>query len=205
MDKGLNTYFLKKELRTAIRAQRAGTAPEERARMSARILQRLISLPEYRGTGTLLTYVSLPQEVDTMPLIEAALNDGKRVAVPRCLPGRPLIDFYYIRGAQDLYPGSYGLMEPQPLPENFCPPRAGFCVVPGLAFDRRGMRLGYGSGYYDRFLQRFTGTAAGVCFSNILTAKPLPAGRYDLPVPIVVTDREIIRPARREKKEGGHA
>lgn len=192
----MNTYYIKKELRATLRARRAAMTDEERARMSAAILRRLTALPEYRAAGTILTYVSLSQEVDTRPLIEAALAAGKKVAVPRCLPGKPLIDFYAIGGYGDLSPGSYGLLEPEPDPANLCRPHGGFCVVPGLAFDRRGMRLGYGSGYYDRFLQRYDGPTAGVCFSNILSEKPLPVGRYDLPVAIVVTDRETLRPTR---------
>lgn len=189
----MNAYFRKKELREQMRKIRSELSIEEKQRMSGEILKKLTSLEEYRSTEILFTYVSIQNEVDTYQLIAAALKSGKRVAVPRCVVGKPLIDFYFIHGRSELEPGSYGLPEPPPRPERLCTVRKGLCVLPGLAFDRRGMRLGYGSGYYDRFLQQFEGTKAGLCFSPILRDRPLPKGRFDVPADIVVTDREIIR------------
>lgn len=190
----MNAYFLKKELRAKIREKRTAFDPEERALQSGEILKNLYSLPEYQNAKTILTYVSTDVEVDTFPLIENAVQSNKRVAVPRCIEGKPLIDFYYIEGAQALEHGSYGLLEPAAQPEKkYDGKSGGLCIVPGLSFDRKGMRLGYGRGYYDRFLQNFKGITVGVCFSGFLSARPLPAGRFDFPVSIVVTDRQIIR------------
>ena len=189
----MNIYFLKKELREQMHRRRNMLTTEEKQQMSGEILRKLILLDEYKKSEILFTYVSLSNEVDTFPLIAAALKSGKRVAVPRCIEGKPLIEFYFIHGRSELEQGSYGLLEPSPKPEMLCTYRNGLCVLPGLSFDREGSRLGYGRGYYDRFLQKFEGTTVGLCFSPILSDKQLPTGRFDVPASIIVTDTEIIR------------
>jgi 5-formyltetrahydrofolate cyclo-ligase len=189
----MNTYFIKKEMREFLLKKRATITPQEKARMSGAILEKLLSVEEYKNCDTVLTYVSTKKEVDTFPLIAAALQSGKKVAAPRCVEGSPVIEFYYIDSVDELLPGSYGLLEPLALQGKECLQRSGLCILPGLAFDRVGGRLGYGKGYYDRFLQNFRGVTVGVCFSTILSEKPLPMGRFDLPASIVITDREIIR------------
>lgn len=189
----MNTYFIKKDLRDRMKKRRADIAHDEKAEMSAAIISSLTELDEYRQARALLTYVPLRTEVDTYPLIEQALKDGKRVAVPRCIEGKSHMEFYFIHGVNELEKGSFSLLEPRPRRERLYTDHIGFCVLPGLAFDRKGTRLGYGSGYYDRFLQKFKGITAGVCFSPLLSEKPLPTGRYDIPANIVVTDKEVIR------------
>lgn len=189
----MNTYFIKKELRDRMKSRRAAIPIEEKAKMSAQIVSKLLALDEYRQAAMLLTYVPLSSEVNTYPLIEQALADGKRVAVPRCIEGKCHMEFYFIHGVGELEKGSFNLLEPRPRRERLYTHRDGFCVLPGLAFDRSGARLGYGRGYYDRFLQKFEGVTAGVCFSPLLSEKPLPTGRYDVPANIIVTEKEMIR------------
>ncbi len=189
----MNAFFKKKELREEMRTRRSALTAGEQQRMSDEILRKLTSLDEYKKAEILFTYVSISNEVDTFGLIAAALKSGKRVAVPRCIEGKPIIKFYFIHGRSELERGSYGLPEPPPRPDRLCTLRKGLCILPGLAFDRAGTRLGYGRGYYDRFLQKFEGVTVGLCFSSILSDRPLPKGRYDVPADILVTDREIIR------------
>ncbi|CDZ24750.1 hypothetical protein CCDG5_1642 [[Clostridium] cellulosi] len=189
----MNTYYRKKALRERMKKIRAALSDEERAEKSAKILSNLTKLEEYKNAELVLTYVSLKFEVDTFAFIETAHNDGKRIAVPRCVEGKPNIDFYYINSIEELEKGSYGILEPRINPKKLCTSRKGFCVLPGLAFDRYGTRLGYGKGYYDRFLQTFKGTTVGVCFSDVLSRTPLPRGRFDVPAKIIVTEKEIIR------------
>jgi 5-formyltetrahydrofolate cyclo-ligase len=189
----MNTYFIKKDLRDRMKKRRAGIPREEKERMSAEIISKLLALDEYKQATILLTYVPLPSEVNTYPLIEQALADGKRVAVPRCVEGKCHMEFYFIHGVNELEKGSFNLLEPRPRRERLYTGHSGFCALPGLAFDRTGARLGYGCGYYDRFLQKFKGITAGVCFSPLLSDTQLPTGRYDIPANIVLTDREVIR------------
>lgn len=176
-----------------MRKRRGALTSEEKQNMSGEILCKLMSLDEYKKAEILFTYVSLSNEVDTFGLIDSALKAGKRLAVPRCVEGKPVIEFYFIYGSHELEHGSYGILEPPKKKERLCTFRNGLCVLPGLAFDRSGTRLGYGRGYYDRFLQSFEGSTAGLCFSPVLSEKPLPTGRFDIPADTIVTDKEIIR------------
>lgn len=175
-----------------MRYKRTLITEEQRNIMSAAITKNLTTLSSYKSSQMIFCYVPLKNEVDTFDLLKTALAEKKSVAVPRCIPGQPLMDFYFIKSLDDLKEGSYGILEPQADSDDICRETDGFCVLPGLSFDRLGNRLGYGKGYYDRFLQSFNGVTVGVCFSSLLSTSSLPRGRFDVPADIVVTEREII-------------
>ena len=162
--------------------------------MDAGILRNLLALPEYAACGLLLTYVSVGGEPDTREVIRLALKSGRAVAVPRCYEDRDELAFYRIDSLESLARGRFGLLEPAP-DESRLLGRApgGLCLLPGLSFDRGGGRLGYGRGFYDRFLAEYDGITAGLCHSPLLSGRKLPCGPYDIPARLVVTDRETIR------------
>lgn len=190
---------LKRRMREEIKAWRRAMSPQRKSRADKSILSRLTRLREYQGAQTVLTYVSLPIEVDTFGLIQKALEDGKRVAVPRCVEGTRLMEFYLIHGVEDLEPGTFGVLEPNPKRctqlRDF---RGSLCIVPALAYDRSGYRLGYGAGYYDRFLSSYSGQMVGIVYERNLRWK-LWRGHYDVPVKLVVTERGV-HPCRPQKK-----
>ncbi|MCI8553570.1 MAG: 5-formyltetrahydrofolate cyclo-ligase [Clostridiales bacterium] len=184
---------LKAGLRAKYKELRRTMPPEEKQRRDTAIARRVLSLWQYRRCDTLLTYVSTDIEVDTRRIMERALADGKRVAVPRCVPGTRRMEFYLIRSAGDLEPGTFGVLEPRPdsrflLPED----TDGLCLVPALCYDWKGFRLGYGKGYYDRFLSGFRGRIIGLCYSSCVRRR-LPHGRFDRPVELLVTERFLRR------------
>jgi 5-formyltetrahydrofolate cyclo-ligase len=187
----------KRNLRLQSMRLRDGLSEQHRAELNAQILDRFLALREYREADIVYTYVSKPSEPDTTSLIEAALAAGKRVAVPRCLPENVAMEFYEISSLQELEPGSYGILEPNPERN---PPAAlsdrAVCVVPGLSFDSDGFRLGYGKGYYDRFLAGFGGPTVGLCYSGCVR-RSLPRGHYDRPVDVLVTEKFVCRTAGR--------
>ena len=201
-----NIRELKKSLRAQSRRFRERLEPERKAAMDAEIVRRLASLKEYRAAPVLYTYVSKQLEVDTLRLIERAAADGKRVAVPRCIPETLEMQFYEINSVSDLAPGCYGVLEPV---EGRCRPARSFrdalCIVPGLSFDSQGYRLGYGKGYYDRFLSDFCGATVGLCYSGC-TRWNLPHGYFDRPVNVLITEKCIrripVKPEEQEKKTG---
>ena len=160
------------------------------------IARRVAALWQYKRCRMLLTYVSTAIEVDTRRIIERALADGKQVAVPRCVPGTRDMEFYLIRGLDELEPGTFGVLEPKPDPDflvtNF---EHGLCLIPALCYDWRGYRLGYGKGYYDRFLAHFGGDMVGICYSDCVRRK-LPHGRFDRPAGLLVTERYLRRTVR---------
>ena len=157
------------------------------------IARRVAALWQYKRCRMLLTYVSTAIEVDTRRIIERALADGKQVAVPRCVPGTRTMEFYAISSLQELRPGSFGVLEPEPDPKKLWTDFSeGLCLVPALCYDWKGFRLGYGKGYYDRFLAGFEGNMVGLCYSECVRHK-LPHGRYDRPVELLVTERFLRR------------
>lgn len=174
------------ELRAKYRRMRRALDLAERGGWDAAIAETVAALPEYAAADSLLCYVSTAEEVSTRAILERALKDGLPVAAPVCV-GRTMV-FRRFRSLGELAPGYMGILTPG---EKCAEARAGgrtLCVVPGLAFDREGYRLGYGGGYYDRFLADFPGVTVGLCY-EALRADHLPRGAFDIPVGRVVTER----------------
>lgn len=148
---GIDIRPLKMRLRGEIKAWRRALEPGWKAGADEKICARVLALREYAACSTLLTYVSLPIEVDTLRLISHAFADGKKVAAPRCVEGTHEMEFYEISSMDDLARQTFGVLEPV---RERCRRLTDFsgsvCLVPALAYDRAGYRLGYGAGYYDR-------------------------------------------------------
>lgn len=184
---------IKNALRKQYKEWRRSLPAAEKQRMDEAIADRLQAMPEYRDCRVLLIYVSTPIEVDTRALITRALEDGKTIAVPRCINNTREMDFYTIKSLADLESGSFGVDEPNPeRAEKLTALESGLCIVPALAFDKLGYRLGYGKGYYDRFLCRFGGTVMGICYDACIT-DALPHGRFDRSAEAVITQTSVIR------------
>ncbi|WBY64912.1 5-formyltetrahydrofolate cyclo-ligase [Thermocaproicibacter melissae] len=183
----------KMELRQQNREFRRSLSAETKSVLDRAILKKVLSLREYEQADVVYTYVSKAEETDTIALIHTALREGKVVAVPRCLPETTSMEFLEISSLDDLERGTYGVLEPIP---GKCPPvreaKNAFCVVPGLCFDSKGYRLGYGKGYYDRFLSGFRGFTVGLCYSGCIRWN-LPHGYYDRPVDVLITEKFIRR------------
>ena len=184
---------LKQEIRAEYKKKRREIPADLKQKYDCAIRKRIEGLPCYRRAECLLCYVSLPDEVDTFRLIENALAAGKMVCVPVSLEETHTVDFYQIHSLDELEPGTYGVLEPVPgrAKKITVFPRPAVCVVPGLVFDKEGYRLGYGKGYYDRFLQKFGGVKIGVCYRELMVDL-LPHGYYDRPVSwLVCEDGEV--------------
>ena len=183
----------KNELRRATKQSRSRIDAERRRDWDADIQSRVLSLREYMQTDIVFTYVSKDIEVGTRGLIFAAWANGKKVAAPKCRQDSNEMDFYIIKSTDDLTQGQFGLLEPKAdVCEKVNDFSHGICVVPGLGFDAEGYRLGYGKGYYDRFLKSFSGTSVGLCYSSCVKFK-LPRSEYDMPVDMIVTERYVRR------------
>ena len=186
----------KASLREKYKSIRQKMPPETKRSLDIEIQSRVLSLREYARHTKVFAYVSKDIEVDTKGIIEAAWLNQKKVAVPLCLSGKRDMDFYYINSWEDVAPGAFGVLEPivqrcQRVEDL----SRGLCLVPGLSFDIKGFRLGYGKGYYDRFLDKFGGVTVGLCYSSCIQWK-LPHGRYDQAVDFLLTDRYLRHVAK---------
>lgn len=200
---GIDIRELKKSLRAECKEFRRLLPFAEKLKKDEEIFKRLTALPEYQEAGLVLTYVSTPIEVSTFRLITAALAAGKRVAAPRCAEGRIAMDFYEIRSMDDLEKAAFSVLEPKlDRCEKIRDFSGSVCIIPGLAFDPEGYRLGYGKGYYDRFLNGYDGYHIGICYNGCMKNR-LPHGRYDVSVDVLVTEKFVKRIARPSKRNGG--
>jgi len=189
----------KKALRRLHRERLRGLEPEKRKHLDAFILQNIISLPEFQSARTIMTYLSISGEVDTFPLARLILKRGKRLVVPKVIKEPAHLLACEIDSLDEgLVPDPYGIMEPDR--DHTREIRIGEIdvhVIPGLAFDRSGYRLGHGGGYYDRFLSGVPKSAlkAGLSFgSQILDA--LPKDPWDIPVDCIISEKEVLRVSR---------
>ena len=140
----------KKELRKKMRSKRSELTKEQVNAESQKIVSRLLETTEYKNAKTVFSYISFEEEVDTFFLIEQALSNGKKVAVPR-VSGKEM-EFYHIKSFDELQPGYYGILEP--ITNEIEKELEGILIVPGLAFDIEYNRMGYGGGFYDRYLNK---------------------------------------------------
>lgn len=159
---------------------------EEKRGRDLEIQSRLLMTEEYRNAGTVLCYVSRDFEIDTMGIILASLSNRKRVAVPRCEEDG-VMRFYLISSLSDLKEGSFGIKEPKDGAKELTVFSDAICICPALCCDMRGYRVGFGKGYYDRFLQGFDGVTAALCYSDALITE-INADEYDIPTALIVTD-----------------
>ncbi len=181
----------KKSLRKELLRKRNEIPINLRHKESEEIKNTLLSMSEYKNAKSVFVYVSFGSEVETQSLIEAILKDKKRVAVPLCDTKTHTMQAVEITDISHLKNGAYGILEPDVNAGILAPDEIDLIIVPAISFDRCGMRLGYGAGYYDRFLADFKGISIGLCFSQCIS-KSLPVCEFDKPVNKIITGRELI-------------
>lgn len=193
----------KRDLRETYKKKRAAMPSQVKKTKDQAICRQVLKMREYKRYDLFLCFVSLPEEIDTKPLIEQALQDGKTVAVPYCIPKTRDLEFYKITSLAELEVRTYGVLEPIPEIKNKITNfENSLCILPGLAFDRYGYRLGYGGGYYDRFLsKKFKGVTAGICYQSCIRGK-LIHGRYDISADFLVTERGIRKSWKQRNTKG---
>ena len=184
------TTEAKAALRRAVLRRRDALSEGERALLGGRIVTTILELPAYENARVVLAYASFGTELRTDELLRRVLSDGKSLLLPRVERGA--LGLYEVRDlAVDLEPGTWGIREPKP---DRCPPadpgRVGFALVPGVAFDRKARRLGYGGGFYDRLLAgglpEATPLVSGAFGVQIVAE--VPTDRHDAAVDLVVTE-----------------
>ena len=149
-----------------------------------------MQLVSFRHSETILMYAPLEGEIDVMPIAVRALELGKRVAFPRCVEDPRNLDFKYISTLDELKSGSYSIAEPTEDMESVTDYSRSICIIPGVVFDDYGFRVGYGKGYYDRFLSAYDGTKFGLAYSECILGE-VPRGRFDRHVDILISEKGV--------------
>ena len=154
----------------------------DKAKYDQEIFEKIIKLKEYTNSKLILTYVSLKDEVDTLKLIEYSICNGKKVAVPKCIGSE--MKFYLINSISDLKKGCFGILEP--INNNEAKDlENSVCIIPGICFDKNENRIGYGGGYYDKFLNSYKGTKVGITYKKCICSK-INIDKYDIRVDKVI-------------------
>ncbi len=185
----------KVEARRCVLAARDALPAAERARLSAAICVRAAALPELCAAKVILSFAAFRSEIDTGPLSEWVLAEGKALCLPRVLAPRLMAAFRIADLAADLTPGVWGIPEPRDGLVEVTPDMLDAVIVPGSVFDAAGRRCGYGGGFYDSYLPRTRAgipriaLAFGVQVISRLVCEP-----HDLPVTAIVTEDGVIRP-----------
>ena len=179
----------KKALRTYIRQTERTLDPAYKAESSEAICHCVLALEEYRAAGIVFAFAGTVHEIDTSLLLKETLAAGKTLVLPRCAEGHAL-DLCVVTSMDELVPGMYGILEPKTVrkaDEN----NIDVILVPGLAFDRNGGRMGFGKGYYDRLLESSKAVKIGLCYDFQILEK-IPTESHDVPMNFVITEKEIL-------------
>ena len=189
----------KRTLRENHRQQRAAISADEKKSLDRSICQRIARTPEFQKAETVLLYYPIKGEIDLLHLIPLCRKLGKEVGFPISMEDGTLTFRSPGRGEQ-LIPGAYGIPEPSASAKPSTLNEKTLCILPGLSFDEHGNRLGYGRGYYDRFLEHFSGMTLGAVYSAAL-AKELPTDANDRPVSVVVCEDRTIRCTQKTNRQ----
>lgn len=176
----------KTELRSLFLRQRRSMA--DKAAQDAKITQWVLQSEPFRRAQTVFLYVSMPLEVDTRMLLQKTWGAGKTVVLPRCGNAHTMA-FYRADSEAALSAGSYGIMEPNAGCAAVHPQKDDLCIVPALAVDKCGTRLGFGGGYYDRFLKQTPLYTMALCYDLY---DSLPKEPWDIPMHSAVTVSGLI-------------
>ena len=192
----------KKDLRQRIGKLRRSLSETEISVYTEQILDKVVKSPEYIDANEIFVYVNYKQEVPTLPLIRHALEKGKRVAVPR-VEGE-IMEFYYISEEEDLEPGYMGIWEP--VIANVAEAKNALMIMPALAFDSNFYRLGYGGGYYDRYINEHPESnfiKMGLAYNfQYMRHNYIDAEWYDRQVDVIVTPDKLYRRSEQETTSG---
>lgn len=181
---------LKAALRTRFRRERAALPPADKRRIDEGIAARVLQSGLYRAASTIFLYVATAEEVDTARILLDALRLGKTVCVPRCEQAREMTARRIYSLDELCVSGAFGIPEPTPATPVIPPDAIDLILAPALACDRSGVRLGYGGGYYDRFLHRSGAVRAALCAESRLVDE-LPAEPHDERVQYIFTERQV--------------
>ncbi len=208
---------LKREIRQTILQKRDALPDDLRRLYSRQIAEKVLAAEQYRNAENILIYVSFRSEVETLPLIHKALQDGKKVYLPRVMPSAyedktGEMAFFLVKDKEEcehLESSRWGILEPPALEERKFKQKAGeqkdveekkrknqrhstLLIMPGAAFDRARNRIGYAGGFYDRYLERFPECETIALAFSLQVIEGIPAEAHDKKTGCIITEKEIV-------------
>ncbi|MEW8973496.1 MAG: 5-formyltetrahydrofolate cyclo-ligase [Tissierellaceae bacterium] len=185
--------MIKKQIRQEILEKRRKLKNIDHKNFSETITSSVLNSSYYKNANTIMTFISFSDEVNTHDFIRKAISDGKRVTVPITFPKTREIKASHILDFGELELGYYNILTPKKEFIRFIPPEEiDLIIVPGVAFDKNGYRVGYGGGYYDRFLSNLPNVVTiGIAF-ELQMIDEVPKDKFDIPVNFIFTEKKVI-------------
>lgn len=179
----------KRVIRKVNKEKRAEMPKDIKAEKDRKICDYIINSMSFKYADVLLMFCPTNEEIDILPLFEAAKKEGKRVAFPKCY-AKGIMKFFYVDDLSELKEGKYGIKAPNE-GEEFVSSLHPLCIVPSLSATKKGTRLGYGGGFYDRFLHKFEGISICVQYDEFVTEELPQEKRYDKKFDVLVTESGV--------------
>jgi len=191
----MNIKLEKAALRKEVLSRRDAQDASEIVQKSRAVMELLMGAPEFRGADRIFIYASYKSEVVTRDIIRATLRMGKQVAASKMDAGSKTMSLFRIESFEELIPNKIGIPEPEG--DSF---RAvgedwpNFVIFPGAAFDTQGNRIGYGGGYYDKFISQVADVPKVALAFELQVVGEVPREEHDIPMDVIVTEARVIRP-----------
>lgn len=184
---------MKNAIRQEARDKRKSLSPDSYAKKSASIRGKLENLEEFKSAKKIMAYVSTNEEVDTRDLIKDCFKKGLTVYIPKV--DRNELKIIPVRSWEVLEPGTFSILEPMmnEASEEAQPEELDLILIPGIAFDRRGHRIGHGKGFYDRILKKTKAYKIGLAFHEQIVDE-IPNEEHDVAMDLIITDNSLITP-----------
>ena len=182
----------KKILRKRLLEKRKSLDKTEKAKWDKIISDKIVNSDYFENAEQVLVFSSTDDEFDTKQIIKCCKVQSKEIFYPLCIDRNGNMEFLKVDSDDDLVLGMYGLKEPKSTCEKYIAKENDLVIVPCLSADKQKNRIGYGKGYYDRFLKDFNGVSVSPCY-DILLEDEIPTDKYDIQINIIVTDKEVIQ------------
>ena len=160
-------------------------------KMSDRACNLLMRTPEFLTADTILLYFPIKNEISPLPIFDVAQKMGKKIALPLCNTENNTLSFHIINSLDEALPSHYGICEPPKTNEEPILTEHSLALVPALAFSRNGHRIGYGKGFYDKFLVNFKGISAGFSYSELVFDE-FEHENHDITLKMLITESEVL-------------
>lgn len=181
---------MKNDLRAEYKQRRSGMSASEKTALDDKISDIFLGSMSYRHATQILLYASTDDEISTERIFEASVKEGKTCYFPHCFENSKM-EYYRADSLEELVNDAFNIKAPPVSEERYEPQPSDICIVPAMAYDKSGYRLGYGKGFYDRFLPSFMGIKTGFCYSSFMKSQ-LPRGRYDIAVDVIITEKGVV-------------
>ncbi|PEJ56947.1 5-formyltetrahydrofolate cyclo-ligase [Bacillus sp. AFS002410] len=183
----------KKDIRNNMMKNLKNISVLDREKKSKQIIETLFSTKQLKDANIIATTMPMEHEINTKYLIATCWNENKSVVVPKCNHKTREMDFYKISSFEDLKEGYFGIQEPiEEKCEKIEKEQIDLVIVPGVAYTLKGERLGYGGGYYDRYLEDYNKLLLALAY-DIQIVNELPTEKHDIKIPFIITESEIIQ------------